>query len=224
MHTEGHDMGKPEGVQAHAAHTRDSEHPGYETSDVNVGGTITFLGGLIAFVAIFFVFCFFMGKAINYFMLKSDGTTGKYQANLSQPGVVPGPRENLKSNAQMEQLELKQVTQAFPTPVLETDDGLQNTADLHAKEDLLLNFYSTSSDLPAGTVRIPVEEAMKLVVERGLPKATATTDETKLMAGESKPEIQVPLTTGFARTGYELQTIAAREQKNEFEKAEGNKE
>lgn len=224
MHTEGHDMGKPEGVQAHPAHQRDSEHPGYETSDVNVGGTVTFLGGLIASVAIFFVFCFFMGKAINYFMLQSDNTAAKQQANLSQPGVVPGPRENLKSNADMEQMQLKQVTQAFPTPVLETDDGLQNTADLHAKEDLLLNYYSTSNDLPAGAVRIPVEEAMKLVVERGLPKATATTEETKLMAGESKPEIQVPLTTGFARTGYELQTIAAREQKNEFEKAEGAKE
>ena len=217
MHTKGHDMGKPEGVPAHPAQARDSEHPGYETQDVNVGNTVTFIGGLVAFVAIFFIVCFFLGKAINHVMQKSDGESAKYQTNLTQPGVASGQREDLKSNAAMEQMQLHQVAQAFPTPVLETDDGLQNTADLHEKEDLLLEFYSTSQD---GTVRIPIDQAMKLVVQRGLPKATATAAETTLMAGENKPEIQAPLTTGFARTGYELQTIAAREQKNMFEKAE----
>jgi hypothetical protein len=41
------------------------------------------------------------------------------------------------------------------------------------------------------------------------------------MAGETAPSIQIPLTDGFARTGYELDTIEAREQKNEFNRAEG---
>jgi len=45
MHTEGHDMGQPEGVQAHPSPKLDSEHPGYETEDVSVGGIITFLAG-----------------------------------------------------------------------------------------------------------------------------------------------------------------------------------
>jgi hypothetical protein len=31
--------------------------------------------------------------------------------------------------------------------------------------------------------------------------------------------VQAPLTTGFARTGYELQTIEAREEKMSFGKA-----
>ena len=38
---------------------------GYETTDVNVGGVAVFLAGLFGFLLIFFLFCFFMGKAIN---------------------------------------------------------------------------------------------------------------------------------------------------------------
>ena len=34
------------------------------------------------------------------------------------------------------------MTQQFPTPRLETDDGNQDLADLHAREDLLLDYYS----------------------------------------------------------------------------------
>ncbi len=40
------------------------------------------------------------------------------------------------------------------------------------------------------------------------------------MAGDVTPVVQVPLTDGFARTGYELATIEARKQKTEFGSAE----
>jgi len=83
-----------------------------------------------------------------------------------------------------------------------------------------LDNYSSSPDLPAGTIRIPIAQAMQLIVQRGLPKATASTTAPVLMAGESKPVVSAPLTDGFARTGYELQTMEAREQKNEYEHAE----
>ena len=53
MHTEGHDMGKdtagnpkPEG---HGP-PFDAEHPGYETTDVRVGGIAVFLAGLFGVV------------------------------------------------------------------------------------------------------------------------------------------------------------------------------
>jgi hypothetical protein len=39
------------------------------------------------------------------------------------------------------------------------------------------------------------------------------------MAGDKKPEIQAPLTMGFARTGYELTVIEAREQKMNYGRA-----
>jgi len=218
---EGHDMGKPEGVQAHPAPKHDSEHPGYETQDVNVGGVIVFLAGLAGSVLVFFLFCFVMGKALDSWLLSSDKSNAtKWQADLSQPGVTPrgDARQNLKSNADIEQQQLTAVANAFPTPRLETDDGNQDLADLHAREDLLLDFNTTSTDLQGGAVRIPIDRAMQLVVQRGLPAAPASTQKTTLMAGESAPAVQAPLTNGFARTGYELQTIEARNQKNEYEK------
>lgn len=212
MHTKGPDHRNPQ---------VDSEHPGYETQDVSVGGIITFLAGLSGFVIIFFFFCFAMGKAINYALLKHDGPVDKWHANVTLGATTHGEkREDLTSNATMEQRQLQQMTQVFPTPRLETDDGNQDIADLHAREDLLLNYYSNSADLPAGTVRIPIDRAMQLIVQRGLPQAPASQQATSLMAGETAPNVSAPLTDGFARTGYELGTIEAREEKNKFNRAE----
>jgi len=223
MHTEGHDMGQPEGVQAHPSPKRDSEHPGYETQDVSVGGIITFLAGLSGFVIIFFFFCFAMGKAINYALVKHDGEPDKWHSQPVTLGATPrgDKREDLTSNAVMEQRELSQMTQVFPTPRLETDDGNQDLADLHAREDLLLNYNSSAQDLPAGAVRIPIDRAMQLILQRGLPQATTQQQATALMAGESAPKVTAPLTNGFARTGYELQTMESREENNEYKRAEG---
>ena len=223
MHTERHDMGQPEGVRAHSSPKRDSEHPGYETEDVSIGGIITFLAGLAGFVAIFFFFCFAMGKAINYALVKHDGEPDKWHSQPETLGATPRgmKREDLMSNATLEQRELSHLTQVFPTPRLEMDDGDQDTADLHAKEDLLLNYYSSSPELPTGTVRIPIERAMQLVIQRGLPQAASSTQPRTLMAGETVPAVTAPLTNGFARTGYELQTMESREEQNEFNRAEG---
>lgn len=221
MHTEGRDMGKPEGVQAHPSPQHDSENPGYETQDVSVGGIVTFMAGLSGFVVIFFFFCFAMGKAINYAIAKHDGTPDKWHTNLSSVGVTAygQKREDLTSNSVIEQRQLQRLTQVFPTPRLETDDGDQDLADLHAREDLLLDYYSTSSDLPAGTIRIPIERAMQLIVQRGLPQAPASQQPQTLMAGETAPVVTAPLTNGFARTGYEDETIEARNQRNEYDRA-----
>jgi hypothetical protein len=128
--------------------------------------------------------------------------------------------EALTSSATMEQRQLQQMTQVFPMPRLEADDGDQDLADLHAREDLLLNYYSSSPDLPAGTIRIPIERAMQLILQRGLPQAPSPQQSGTLMAGETVPTVTAPLTDGFARTGYELQTIETREEKNEFNRAE----
>ncbi|AEU34539.1 hypothetical protein [Granulicella mallensis] len=226
MHTEGHDAGRPEGTTPHPPHQRDSEHPGYEVQDVNAGGIATFLAGLFGTVLIFFVFCFFMGKAINTMMVTHDEKPNKWQADLSQPGATPrgNKREDLTSAAEMQQRQLQSMTQAFPTPRLETDDGNQDVADLHAREDLLLDHYSSSTDLPQGAVRIPIDRAMQLVVQRGLGAAPAAQTPQAVMAGESAPAVQAPLTDGFARTGYELETIQARNEKNDFNRAEAKKD
>ena len=71
---------------------------------------------------------------------------------------------------------------------------------------------------------IPIDRAMQMIVQQGLPKPPTANQPATLMAGETQPTVQRPLTDGFARTGYELETIEAREQKNEFNRAEAHHE
>jgi hypothetical protein len=194
----------------------DSERPGYETTDVNTGGVAVFLTGLFGFVLIFFFVCFFLGRLINNQITKQDGEPNKWHGGVE--ASVKGKRQNLEPSPVMQQQELRKMTAAFPTPRLDADDGNQSTADLHAREDLLLDHYSVAEG-SITTVRIPINRAMELVAQRGLPVAIATTTAA-VMTGDVKPVVMAPLTTGFARTGYEIDTIESRAQKMSFAKAE----
>ena len=179
---------------------KESEAAGYEVTDVNVNGIVVFLASLGAFVGVFFIFCFGMGKVINTAIIKSDGPPNKWNTIGAQPN---GKRQDLTSNAVMEQNQLNQMVQKFPTPRLQTDDGNQEIAEMHAREDLLLDYYSWV-DRSSGKVRIPIARAMQLIAQHGLPVADPEHTET-LLAGDKAPVVTVPLTDGFARTGYEQQ-------------------
>ncbi len=228
MHTKGHegqDAGRPDGQSPMPKLERGEGQPGYEVQDVNVGGIVTFLAGLSGFLVIFFLFCFVMGKAINTGLLKEDGPADKWHGGAPMhENDVDRHREDLTSNVALEQREYAAMTQKFPTPRLQTDDGNQDTADMHAREDLLLSYYSTGSGLPAGKVRIPIDDAMALIVKQGLPQPAGgmETHGTE-MAGDAHPVITQPLTDGFARTGYELDQISARQQRMEFNQAEAKR-
>jgi hypothetical protein len=215
MPTNDHDLNQP---GAHDPHVRDSDHPGYEVTDVNTSGIVVFLAGLFGSVCIFFFLCYGLGILINGGIKKEDGPSTKWNRPSTFAGPTDGKRQDLTSNAEMEQKEFQQMTSTFPEPRLDIDDGNQATADLHAREDLLLNNYSKADD---GSIRIPISRAMEIIAQRGLP-ATAQAGTTAVaMFGDEKPSVQAPLTSGFARTGYELETIEAREQKLSYGKAVG---
>jgi hypothetical protein len=192
----------------HEPQLTESENAGYEITDVNVNGIVVFLASLGAFVAVFFVFCFGMGKVINTAILKSDGPPNKWNMIGAQP---QGKRQDLTSNAVMEQNQLNQMVQRFPTPRLQTDDGNQEIAEMHTREDLLLDNYSWV-DRTSGKVRIPISRAMQIIAEHGLPVAPQEEQTEPLMAGDRVPVVTMPLTDGFARTGYEQQYLETLEQ------------
>ena len=207
MPTNDHDLNQP---AAHDLHVRDSEHPGYEVTDVNTSGIVVFLAGLFGSVLLFFLLCYGMGTLINGGIKKEDGPSTKWNSTSAFAGATDGKRQDLASNPEMQQREFQQMTSTFPEPRLDIDDGNQATADLHAREDLLLNNYSTAE---GGSVRIPISRAMELIAQRGLPVNAQTGVAVVVMVGDEKPTVQAPLTSGFARTGYELETIETREQK-----------
>ena len=174
-----------------------SVREGYEVTDVSVSGIAVFLVGLFISVGVFFVFCFGMGKVINNALIKRDGPPDKWHA-----GQKPEEFSNMQSNPAGEQKELQQLTQSFPTPRLQTDNGAQDLVDLHQREDLLLDHYSWVNE-SQGQVRIPIQRAMELVAQRGLPVESQAAPKEPLMFGDKTPTIQVPLTDGFARTAFE---------------------
>ena len=174
-----------------------SVREGYEVTDVSVPGIVVFLVGLFISVGVFFVFCFGMGKVINNALIKRDGAPDKWHASAPAAKL-----ENMQSNPAGQQKELQQLTQTFPTPRLQTDNGAQDLVDLHQREDLLLDHYSWV-DQSQGKVRIPIQRAMELLAQRGLPVAPRTANPVPLMFGDSVPTVQMPLTDGFARTAFE---------------------
>jgi hypothetical protein len=214
MPTNNHDLNQN---AAHDPHARDSDHPGYEVTDVNTNGIVVFLAGLLGSVFLFFLLCYGLGTLINGGIKKEDGPSTKWNRPSTFAGSENGKRQDLTSNVEMQQREYQQMTSTFPEPRLDIDDGNQATADLHAREDLLLNHYSTGE---AGSVRIPISRAMELIAQRGLPVNSQAMSTAVAMTGDEKPTVQAPLTSGFARTGYEIETIEAREQKLNYGKAQ----
>jgi len=175
---------------------------GYEPTDVRVTGILVFLVSLFIFVGVCGVVTIGMGHLINAWMNKEDGPTSKWAKTVEIRDLG-----NLPNSPDM-QKKVAELTQTFPTPRLQTDDGNEDVADLHQREDLLLDHYSWV-DQSKGKVRIPIERAMELIAQRGLPVAPPPAQET-LMTGDTKPTITVPLTDGFAPTAYEQDEAAQR--------------
>ena len=178
---------------------------GYEGSDLKVSGVVVFLVALGIFVVITALLCVGIGKVINSQLAKADGPTTKWNHPVDVRGLG-----NLATNPEM-QSKFAQLANTFPTPRLQTDDGYDEIYMMHQKEDLLLENY-TWVDQQQGTVRIPIEHAMELIAQRGLPVTkSAEGAEAKPLAEAELPTVHAPLTNGFARTGYE-QDAAAKEE------------
>lgn len=175
---------------------------GYEKSDVTETGIFVFLAALAIFVAVCGFLTYGLGKLINAHMDKEDGPTSKWASTVDIRSLG-----NMPNSPEMQQ-KVAQLTEKMPTPRLQADngDGADDLADLHQREDLLLDNYSWI-DQSKGTVRIPIERAMELIAQRGLPVAQPA-QQQPLMTGDARPAVTAPLTDGFAPTGYEQQLAA----------------
>jgi hypothetical protein len=173
---------------------------GYEASDVKVTGILVFIVAMGIFVVVTAVTCYGIGKLLNAHLNREDGPNSKWTqtVDIRQLG-------NLPSSPEM-QNKVAELTKSFPTPRVQLDDGDADVADLHAREDILLDNY-TWVDQSKGTVRIPIERAMELIAQKGLPVAPAA-QAPALMTGDMKPVVTMPLTDGFARTSYEQEQKA----------------
>jgi hypothetical protein len=113
----------------------------HEHSDVNIRAILGFGAGLIVVAAVVHLLIYVL---FGYFTSR-EGVQGPAEYPLA---AAQGHREP-------------------PEPRLQTNPR-QDLADLRAKEDETLSSYGWV-DKNAGVVRIPIDAAMKLTLERGLP-------------------------------------------------------
>jgi hypothetical protein len=114
-------------------------HP--DTSDVNIRAVLRFLVGLV--VAAAFI------HLVVWLMFLLFATRDAVQVGAQYP-LAAGQENRLP-----------------PEPRLQTNPR-QDLRDLRAGENAVLNSYGWA-DKSRGVTRIPIAEAMKLTVERGLP-------------------------------------------------------
>jgi hypothetical protein len=138
-------------------HANPADNGGYERQDIGAKGVLYFLLGLaVAGLLVYFV----VDGLYSYLDKRSEAR----QAPVN-PLVTNAPADTRKISRDYPQ-------SAFPNPKLEEDERGQLN-DIRIKEEQTLNSYDYV-DKNAGTVRIPIDRAMDLIAQRGLPVQKAT--------------------------------------------------
>jgi len=128
---------------------------GYERRDIGVAPVLYFLVGLaVAGLLVYFV----AAGTYSYLEKRSEAQ----QAPVS-PLVTNAPTDTRKLPADYKDY----LKQSFPSPQLEIDERGQLDKILTDEEQTLSSYNWV--DQKAGTVRIPIDRAMDLIAQRGLP-------------------------------------------------------
>jgi hypothetical protein len=122
----------------------------YEHQDLSAMGVYTFLAGIaVAGLVIYFVL-WGMYRYLDYYERTHQPPQNPLVQTEADTRVVP-----------------PQAVQKFPQPRLEKNERTEIN-DFRLKEEQTLNSYDWI-DQKSGVVRIPIDRAMKLIAQRGLP-------------------------------------------------------
>jgi len=133
-------------------HRSTNGHGSFEHQDLKAGGILYFLLGL----GVVTILCMLGLRGLYEFL--------DHREKTSQPAVNP-----LVTNVPEDTRHVAPgyPQSAFPNPRLEEDERGQLNGILLNEEQILYSYGWV--DEKAGTVRIPIERAMDLIVQRGLP-------------------------------------------------------
>lgn len=139
-------------MNSEAKHGNANGHGSYERQDLKPSGILYFLLGL----GVATLLCILGLRALFPFLDRREKS--------SQPEVNPLITNRVEDTRHVERGYPQSV---FPSPKLEEDERGQ-LDDIRTNEDKTLYSYGWV-DEKTGTVRIPIERAMDLLVQRGLP-------------------------------------------------------
>ncbi len=129
---------------------------GFETEDLNPLGVLYFMAGL----AIVGLVIYFIVLGMYRFL---DSYDRSHQPPTNPMAVTTGVDPQTMTRGDIQ----KQIDKTFPKPVLEYSERTQFTEEIE-KQDKALESYDWV-DQKNGVVRIPIERAMDVVAQKGLP-------------------------------------------------------
>jgi hypothetical protein len=131
----------------------------YDRTDLSARGILLFLAGLLVAGIFIELVIWGMFRFLSHSTLFVQGNPSPLvQAQKVIPQKAPGTR--LQNNEGIN-------TQAFPEPRLQTND-VYDMGSLLSQEQKVL-YPSQPFEDSSGAVHIPIDQAMALIVERGLP-------------------------------------------------------
>jgi len=145
-------------------HVSSAGHGDYERRDIGVSAVVYFLIGL----AVALVASFFVADGLYHYL---DKRSEAEQAPVS-PLVTNAPQDTrhippeYKTDSESAAYE-KYLQKNFPVPQLETNERTELNKIRLREEDTLSTYDYV--DKNAGVVRIPIDRAMDLIAQRGLP-------------------------------------------------------
>jgi len=153
----------------------DPNDQGFELQDIGSGSVIAFFITLLVVVFLANVVIRGIYKGLDYY------------SKSHEPAMSPMMEEKQKQTAPTSDLRLVNPSEAeqFPEPRLETDERTEIN-DFRRKEEDTLRTYGWV-DKNAGTVRIPIDRAMQLIAERGLPVRSETAGSAVKTDKKAKP-------------------------------------
>lgn len=162
----------------HIQHAKHKGHGDYERSDIGVSGVIYFLIGL-AFAC---VFAYLAAKGLYWYLDKRFEAT---QTPVS-PLVTNAQKDTRSIPPQYGKDYDKYLKEGFPAPQLETDERSELNDESLREADTLSTYGWV--DQNAGTVRIPIDRAMELLAQRGLPVRSQAEKSAAPSAESPKPQ------------------------------------
>ena len=155
-------------------------HGDYERRDITVGGVVYFMVGLaVAALLIHFI----IAGLYKYLENRSEA-----QQRAVSPLVTNPVRDTrtlppeFKTDAEGTDYE-KYLQKNFPEPQLEIDERTELNKVRLYEEDRLSTYDYIDKD--SGTVHIPIDRAMDLLVQRGLPTRTQPSDSTAVASSQA---------------------------------------
>jgi hypothetical protein len=166
----------------------------YDRSDLSPRGILLFLAGLLVAGIFIELVIWGMFRFLSHSPLFAQGNPSPL-VQVQTVGQEKAPGAKMQNTGQVD-------TQVFPQPRLQTNDVVDMNDFLQRERDIL--YPEQPFEDSAGTVHIPINQAMSLIVERGLPvrpSAPPRDFSTQTESGNPKYTQTEGQTSGMPATG-----------------------